>query len=879
MKNQFTFEAEEFEFQPESQELNETFEMFQTEQEDQEWEDERGRYYPGSRSVPSGYYQRRPARPVYSQRRRRPRPRPRPVFIPPLPRPSYGGLVYSPDIYVDDVYSAPVEQGSEQIRRIQSLLNRRAGLRLPENGVMGVETRAAIRDFRRREGLPGSGAIEPPPESAPVESPFAEPEPEPEPQAASDNDAPADQEFDFLVDAINKVTGTASDLMARTRIEDRTASGTKSNRKGNRDIKKVYALVLHQTAFSRGNHSNKYDGVNSHFVILPNGKILQLHPVTALLWSSNGFNAGSVAVEFVGNFPNTKGKCWEAKKFGCHQVTPEQIEAGRFLIRHLIRTIGLTHVLAHRQSNKNRENDPGPDIWYHVGQWAIENLGLKDGGPGFRAGDGNPLPEEWRTWGSRSRELFEGGFVPEWLNEYQNEAGSNSPAYTRWVQQSLNKILGLRLTVDGVNGPQTRSAVRSFQQSRGLVVDGVVGPKTDAAIKQALGEAPAVPSPANANCEILDRFDFDKHQLQPFHQPQLKKVAAQVVASQRTSQPIRRIQITGHTDVAGDDPYNLGLGQRRANEARTGLIAAIEKIKPGASSSVVITTASKGESNPISKDNPRNRRVEICPDKSPIKPPQPKPPVPKPPPCVPPADVNALILLVNNLLRSLPVGMIGVKLPAAARCLTPAEQTFAMGTYAGSLDFTKILIADGLGAQGRPFTVAVPTSIGWHVVMLLGDISRSWVGSGTLIHELAHAWQSQHHGSDPTAYMKNSVECQVRALADIPIAKAAAAADATKIAVASGIFDPVALASIGAAAAGKESSSSYAYVPGKSFGAYAAEQIAQQVEDSFNRAGRPTPGILTVIRSVSANAPSADNRTSLGVISFHRKSTPGVVFH
>ncbi len=46
----------------------------------------------------------------------------------------------------------------------------------------------------------------------------------------------------------------------------------------------------------------------------------------------------------------------------------------------------------------------------------------------------------------------------------------------RWVQDALNRVLGLQLTVDGVVGPATRSAIRTFQQRQGLAVDGVVGP-------------------------------------------------------------------------------------------------------------------------------------------------------------------------------------------------------------------------------------------------------------------------------------------------------------------------------------------------------------------------------------------------------------------
>jgi peptidoglycan hydrolase-like protein with peptidoglycan-binding domain len=185
-----------------------------------------------------------------------------------------------------------------------------------------------------------------------------------------------------------------------SKIIDLTARADKSNRKGQRDPKTVYALVLHQMACcaNRKDPLNSYLKIGSHFAILRDGRILQLHPVSALVWASNGFNNRSVAVEFAGNFPNTRGTWWKGDQYGKDRVTPAQVEAGRYLIRWLVKSMRLTHVLAHRQSSGTRENDPGPDIWYHVGQWAVDNLKLRDGGPGFKIGDGAAIPDAWRRW-------------------------------------------------------------------------------------------------------------------------------------------------------------------------------------------------------------------------------------------------------------------------------------------------------------------------------------------------------------------------------------------------------------------------------------------------------------------------------------------------
>jgi hypothetical protein len=184
-----------------------------------------------------------------------------------------------------------------------------------------------------------------------------------------------------------------------SQVMDRTAFAPRDKRKRERDIDSVYALVLHQTGFSRGNDHTRYDNVTAHFVILPNGTITQNHPETSYLYSSNGLNRGSVAVEFVGNFPSTRGRYYKPNQFGRDHLTQDQIDAGLYLVGYLVKEINLTHILAHCQSSGSRGNCPGPDVWWNVGQRSIQILGPRDGGPDFSVGSGRPIPEAWRTWG------------------------------------------------------------------------------------------------------------------------------------------------------------------------------------------------------------------------------------------------------------------------------------------------------------------------------------------------------------------------------------------------------------------------------------------------------------------------------------------------
>ena len=204
----------------------------------------------------------------------------------------------------------------------------------------------------------------------------------------------------------------------------------------------------------------------------------------------------------------------------------------------------------------------------------------------------------------------------------------------RWIQDALNRILGISLAVDGQIGPQSRAAIRSFQQQRGLAVDGVVGPRTEAALRDALGGGGSTPanvrsgggtsagagSPVgNPDCTTLDSFDQGRDTLQPAHHTLLVGVARRI---QREG--IRVAIVTGFASSEGDDVSNLTLGQRRADNVARTLRETLERTRPGSSSGVAMPTFSRGENDQVpGGDRARNRRVTVCLTPRPVRPPPP----------------------------------------------------------------------------------------------------------------------------------------------------------------------------------------------------------------------------------------------------------------
>ena len=114
---------------------------------------------------------------------------------------------------------------------------------------------------------------------------------------------------------------------------------------------------------------------------------------------------------------------------------------------------------------------------------------------------------------------------------------------------------------------------------------------------------PAAPPPAPAK-QFVVYFEFDKSDLTP---EGARVVLDAANAYKQTGSA--RIAVTGYTDLAGTQRYNLGLSKRRADTVRGALVR--DGVPDG-----VIAEAWRGKENPAVPTpdgvrEPRNRRVEI----------------------------------------------------------------------------------------------------------------------------------------------------------------------------------------------------------------------------------------------------------------------------
>ena len=99
-------------------------------------------------------------------------------------------------------------------------------------------------------------------------------------------------------------------------------------------------------------------------------------------------------------------------------------------------------------------------------------------------------------------------------------------------------------------------------------------------------------------------FDFDKSNVKAEYYGILENLKSYMEYNDY------EVSIIGHTDSMGTDAYNIALGQRRADSVKSKLI------EMGLSSDRIVSTSSRGESEPIATNETaegraENRRIEF----------------------------------------------------------------------------------------------------------------------------------------------------------------------------------------------------------------------------------------------------------------------------
>ncbi len=174
-----------------------------------------------------------------------------------------------------------------------------------------------------------------------------------------------------------------------------------------RPIAKVTGICLHQTACVLGERPERYDGGGAHVFVTRVGRVIWLHDWDRVVVAANGFNAATVSVEFDGLLFGIEGDestVWDNPATPKREIgmplTAEQVEAGLDVIRWIKADVdrrggAVRALVAHRQASKTRRSDPGQAVWRDIALPASAELGLSDGGDGFKLGDGLPIPEAW----------------------------------------------------------------------------------------------------------------------------------------------------------------------------------------------------------------------------------------------------------------------------------------------------------------------------------------------------------------------------------------------------------------------------------------------------------------------------------------------------
>lgn len=180
---------------------------------------------------------------------------------------------------------------------------------------------------------------------------------------------------------------------------------------GPRSWSSVRGIGLHQTACNLGESPERMLGIGAHIVISHRlARVFLLHDFDRRVVHGNGLNTQCIGIECDGLYHGVEGRpstLWDDKSTAAvESATPWsdlQADTCRRVIRWCSQRVaargGKLHaILPHRVAHANRQNDPGERWWKEVGIPMRDELGLTDGGPGFKLEDGRggrAIPEEW----------------------------------------------------------------------------------------------------------------------------------------------------------------------------------------------------------------------------------------------------------------------------------------------------------------------------------------------------------------------------------------------------------------------------------------------------------------------------------------------------
>jgi len=173
----------------------------------------------------------------------------------------------------------------------------------------------------------------------------------------------------------------------------------RSNIHGRRPWTQITGITLHQCAVDFGHEKPaRWDSLWAQTAASLEGDFFLVHDLQALVWHGHGFNPTDVGLELEGLYAGIAGP--PDGSATPQTPTPELIATAQGGIRWIYEQVKrhggqLRYLHAHRQSRDSRRADPGQELWQAIAIPMMAELGLTDGGLGFKIGSGRAIPEEW----------------------------------------------------------------------------------------------------------------------------------------------------------------------------------------------------------------------------------------------------------------------------------------------------------------------------------------------------------------------------------------------------------------------------------------------------------------------------------------------------